>query len=68
MDMVEKTLKRRKPASKRKEEFIRFRVSPSEKKRLEKAAEMAGGVLSSWLRIVALAEAARIEKGSKSLK
>jgi hypothetical protein len=47
-------IKRRKPAAIRKEEWIRFRVSAEQKRRLEQGAEREGLALSAWLRLLGL--------------
>jgi len=53
--MVEaKENKRRKPASERREDIIRIRVTASQKKRLAQAAKAAGLDLSAWIRAIAL--------------
>jgi hypothetical protein len=49
-----KTIKRRKPAVQRKQEWIRLRVSADQKLRFEQAAERDGLGLSAWLRRLAL--------------
>jgi uncharacterized protein (DUF1778 family) len=53
--VVEKV--RRKPATKRKEASIRFRVTAKQKRELEKAAEKEGLTLSSWILSTVLAKA-----------
>jgi antitoxin component of RelBE/YafQ-DinJ toxin-antitoxin module len=45
---------RRKPASGRKDEFIKIRVTTEQKERFTAAAERAGLDVSAWLRTVGL--------------
>jgi len=52
-------MKRRKPKAERKEETIRLRVTPEQKRTLMDAARAAGLELSAWLRSLALREAGR---------
>jgi uncharacterized protein (DUF1778 family) len=54
-----------KPSHLRKDYSIKIRVTLSQKKRLEKAAAAAMLDLSSWVRIVALAEADRSLRAAK---
>ena len=46
--------KRRKPPAERKEELIRVRVTPDQKKQLGEAASRAGLDVSSWLRTLGI--------------
>jgi uncharacterized protein (DUF1778 family) len=55
-----------KPSHLRKDYSIKIRVTLSQKKRLEKAAAAAMLDLSSWVRIVALAEADRSLRTGKT--
>jgi uncharacterized protein (DUF1778 family) len=52
-------MKRRKPKAERKDEVIRLRVSPDQKRTMMQAAQAAGLELSAWLRSLGLREAAR---------
>jgi len=54
--------KRRKPASERREEVIRLRVTKSQKRKLREAAKAAGLDLSAWIRTLALREADRMDR------
>ena len=55
-----------KPSHLRKDYSIKIRVTLSQKKLLEKAAVAAMLDLSSWVRIAALAEAARSLRAAKA--
>jgi len=55
-----------KPSHLRKDYSIKIRVTLSQKKMLEKAAAAAMLDLSSWVRIVALAEADRSLRAAKA--
>jgi uncharacterized protein (DUF1778 family) len=55
-----------KPSHLRKDYSIKIRVTLSQKKMLEKAAAAAMLDLSSWVRIVALAEAGRSLRAAKA--
>jgi predicted GIY-YIG superfamily endonuclease len=54
---------RRKPAAKRKENWIRLRVTDEQKERMMEAAERAGLSLSAWLRMVTLRAAQAGRRG-----
>lgn len=55
-------IKRRKPAAARKEDRIAVQVSAAEKERLIAAATAHGQAVGSWLRMLGLAEAARLQR------
>ncbi len=56
------TKKRRKPASQRKEEIVRIRLTAEQKTALSEAATKMGLGLSSWLLNLGLRELQTLEK------
>lgn len=52
--------KRRKRKALRKEDQVRMRVTPSQKRKLERAAAESGLGVGTWLRATALREAAKV--------
>lgn len=57
--------KRRKPASQRKEDQIRIRVTDAQKRTLTAAAARVGLGVSSWLLSLGLREAGRTDGGGE---
>jgi uncharacterized protein (DUF1778 family) len=57
-------IKRRKPKAERKERPIMVRVTDGQKDTLAEAAKASGLDLSSWIRSIALREAAKVSKPS----
>jgi mobilization protein NikA len=60
--MLDRSIKRRKPKAKRKEDQIRVLVTEREKAQLVQAADRIGLPVASWLRSIGLQEAERLNR------